>query len=536
MKKYIFIIISSWMLLLAGGSRVEAQTCACNCLKPFFDYLIANNMLFARPSAPIPVAEIIRLANYQGYNISYTECAILSRNIGKSFYATSTSGVGTLYSARIGDCEVTITASGAAVNFSQLKSSACAGQDVVNYSLTVGGSTAATLKIGNCYVTTTTPSGICYSAVTDTSVNAYTTGVAGNWRPVKSYTYYSDRAETTTDVAVKLRKGGTIPGFVPFWSLSSNGWTAQQDTTKWVWNTRSTLFNRKGMEMETVDPLGRYTSGLYGYDDALMTAAVQNARFREAAYDGFEDYFFTVPACNATCSVTRAFDFSSYVSQLDTTQQHSGKYSLRVNAGQTISVSTVVTPVNDSTAQFTATTDTLDCNGAPEFAGIRIGKNALLPTFSPLAGKRILFSAWVKEALSQPVATYAGDSIDIIIKGATTSTVITAAPKGGIIEGWQRYEQVIDVPADASVFSIQLRTIQGTTAYFDDIRIHPFNANMKSFVYDPQNLRLMAELDENNYATFYEYDDEGTLIRVKKETERGVKTITETRSTLLKTN
>jgi hypothetical protein len=57
---------------------------------------------------------------------------------------------------------------------------------------------------------------------------------------------------------------------------------------------------------------------------------------------------------------------------------------------------------------------------------------------------------------------------------------------------------------------------------------------MKSYVYNPVNLRLMAEMDENNYATFYEYDDEGTLIRVKKETERGIMTIKETRSALMK--
>jgi len=68
------------------------------------------------------------------------------------------------------------------------------------------------------------------------------------------------------------------------------------------------------------------------------------------------------------------------------------------------------------------------------------------------------------------------------------------------------------------------------SAYFDDIRIHPFNGNMKSFVYDPITQRLMAELDENNYATFYEYDKEGGLVRVKKETEKGVYTIQETRS------
>ena len=57
---------------------------------------------------------------------------------------------------------------------------------------------------------------------------------------------------------------------------------------------------------------------------------------------------------------------------------------------------------------------------------------------------------------------------------------------------------------------------------------------MKSFVYNPQSLRLMSELDENNYASFYEYDDEGTLTRVKKETIKGIKTITETRSHLQK--
>ncbi len=71
--------------------------------------------------------------------------------------------------------------------------------------------------------------------------------------------------------------------------------------------------------------------------------------------------------------------------------------------------------------------------------------------------------------------------------------------------------------------------------YFDDIRIQPFNANMKSYVYDPINLRLVAELDPNNYATFYEYDAEGTLIRTKAETQEGIKTVNETRSAKQKT-
>ena len=58
---------------------------------------------------------------------------------------------------------------------------------------------------------------------------------------------------------------------------------------------------------------------------------------------------------------------------------------------------------------------------------------------------------------------------------------------------------------------------------------------MKTYVYDPVNLRLVAELDENNYARFYEYDPEGTLIRTKAETRKGIKTINETRSAKQKT-
>jgi len=57
---------------------------------------------------------------------------------------------------------------------------------------------------------------------------------------------------------------------------------------------------------------------------------------------------------------------------------------------------------------------------------------------------------------------------------------------------------------------------------------------MRSFVYDPESLRLVAELDEYNFATYYEYDDEGNLVRVKKETTEGIKTISETRSNLQK--
>ncbi len=103
-------------------------------------------------------------------------------------------------------------------------------------------------------------------------------------------------------------------------------------------------------------------------------------------------------------------------------------------------------------------------------------------------------------------------------------------PAGPVVDGWQRYEGYFTAPSAATTMTLKLVNSSSSRIYFDDIRFLPASANMKSFVYDPVNLRLVAELDANNYASFYEYDEEGTLIRTKAETRDGIKTITETRS------
>jgi hypothetical protein len=103
-------------------------------------------------------------------------------------------------------------------------------------------------------------------------------------------------------------------------------------------------------------------------------------------------------------------------------------------------------------------------------------------------------------------------------------------PSGKIIDGWQKIEGKFEVFENAYEIMIELSNASGEACYFDDIRVHPVDSNLKSFVYDMESSKLMAELDENNYGTFYEYDREGALVRVKKETERGIFTIQESRS------
>jgi PKD domain len=159
-------------------------------------------------------------------------------------------------------------------------------------------------------------------------------------------------------------------------------------------------------------------------------------------------------------------------------------------------------------------------------------------SFDLIKNEKYLVSAWVKEDNpTTPQEQFKNfDNGCVIISFTDVSGLPIATPQkfyatGEIIDGWQRIIGEFVVPATVDDMKLELLNESADkTAYFDDIRILPSKGNMKSFVYDQTTQRLMAELDENNYSTFYEYDLEGGLVRVKKETEKGVFTIQETRS------
>lgn len=147
-----------------------------------------------------------------------------------------------------------------------------------------------------------------------------------------------------------------------------------------------------------------------------------------------------------------------------------------------------------------------------------------LPKFLP-SNDVYVISAWVKD---ESAAINTTNYINPQIIVSTNMNVFPAfTPTGQIIDGWQRIEGTFQTSNIQSI-GVELKALGGV-CYFDDIRIFPANGSMMSYVYDPISLRLLAELDERNYAKFYEYDEEGKLIRIKKETEKGIMTIQENR-------
>ncbi|HTN05685.1 DNRLRE domain-containing protein, partial [Agriterribacter sp.] len=186
---------------------------------------------------------------------------------------------------------------------------------------------------------------LCKENISDTATNPYRWGILGNWRANRAYTWYHDRRESDAAITdTDIRTEGVLKDFTPFWSFTPTGVINSADTTKWVWNAASSIYNKRGFEIENYDPLGRYNAGLYGYNQSLPVAVAQNSRYRELLYDGFEDYNFKNEACQPLCENDREFDFVKDQSgvTIDSTQSHTGRYSVKVNAGSESLLTAVV--------------------------------------------------------------------------------------------------------------------------------------------------------------------------------------------------
>lgn len=144
---------------------------------------------------------------------------------------------------------------------------------------------------------------------------------------------------------------------------------------------------------------------------------------------------------------------------------------------------------------------------------------------------RYLISAWTRNESAPPgTTTFSGPSIVVNLYYPNNVLVpFNVGVVGTVIDGWQLMEAEFEILSPLEGFELRLLCSSGSCLY-DDIRFLPFDGSMKSYVYDATNLRLLAELDERHFATLYEYDEEGKLRRIKKETERGRMTIQESSS------
>ncbi|WP_413318883.1 hypothetical protein [Mucilaginibacter sp. Mucisp84] len=370
------------------------------------------------------------------------------------------------------------------------------------------------------------------------TINPFLYGFQNNWRPYESMVFQKNRVYNNVLSAANGRldiaSSGYISSFYSHWFFDPTGGKWSRNSTinygqDWIAANTVTQYDQFGQETENVDALGRFSAAVFDFKGELPAAVVSNARNREVYVNSLEDAAFR-PADIMAVSPVKLTEFIQpstgiNINALARKQDaHTGNYSVTLPADGLSLLTTVyqydqpVAPYlnKDSKYQYIKNTDT----------GVYgIYPNGFEPAWGVLKAKYI-FNVWVKDA--QPV----NRTVNIALGVNGSSSTLTCK---AVVEGWKLLEGIIDLNAlpglaDGKALTIAITPVAGASVLIDDIRIHPVNGQMKSYAYDDSTFRLMAELDENAFATFYEYDSEGLLVRVKKETERGIMTIKETRS------
>jgi len=365
-----------------------------------------------------------------------------------------------------------------------------------------------------------------------TTLNAFVKGEKGLYRLVQEYTYLKNRTYNGT----ATRKAGLFSA-LSLWlpigvyknfcappilntadcNAGNNRLIAQYllpdgnlIDDKWKFVRSVTAFSPFGQELENKDAVGNFSTAVYGYNEDLPVALAFNARQGEVLAEGFEDYsvlqyannmmqfayspfknLFSVQTLgNSSYSLFNLANGQGGLSIVNATA-HTGLYSLK-----TTSTATIQIPVSSSNLIY--------------------NPSVLKPA------KMYLLSYWIRPTSVTGLETaYPSPGSPVFYGNASFPASYTT----NLIEQWQKVECVFRSDTAGVVnFTIP------ANHYIDDIRICPIDGNMKAFVYHPVNEKLIATLDENNFATFFEYDQEGNLVRTKKETEKGILTLSESRS------
>ena len=262
--------------------------------------------------------------------------------------------------------------------------------------------------------------------------------------------------------------------------------------------------------VEETNPLGIYSSVLIEPTTKRLMHATANGKFGQTWVETFEDLqqlrkyntvtdlFFSpfqksMSRSAATATGYEVFNKAQTTSgpdvsgsfTLNDAEAHTGMYSLYVSSG---TATVKVTP--------------------KKYTGTASYYSNLFDFNLDAATQKYTVEVWANGGANPGVNS-----------GGVYTSLSKASPS---IDGWFLYRATVNVSENSQVtFSFP-----GGQSY-DDLRVYPSSSNIKTYVYHPFRTYLMAVLDENNFATFYEYNNRNQLIRLKKETEKGIITTTE---------
>jgi hypothetical protein len=345
-----------------------------------------------------------------------------------------------------------------------------------------------------------------------TQGNPYKLGMRGLWLIDKSLTYNGDR---NYSASIDVRNDGLFSANI----YDVN--TAYPNTlSDWQIVSEASKYSSSGFNIESKNAIGVYSAALYGYGNSLVTAVANNSEYNEIVSDGFEDYDFYLN------HEVDHWNFNKYLLNVTNVISqdfaHTGVSSIKIEPNSSVDVKSYFSDCDGTEDYY------IDDVSSQKFIINPCGTNG---KFSPKANKKYFVSVWVKSSQNNP-AEVTGAYISLTAKLAPSGLSVPLSllpPEGSIIEGWQKISGYFEIPSNYESLEVSFNNTSNNDLYYDDFRIQPAESQMVTYVYNVNSLKPVALLDDNNFATFYIYNDQDLLEKTKIETARGIKTINEGR-------
>ncbi|MBL1232052.1 MAG: hypothetical protein CMD31_09120 [Flavobacteriales bacterium] len=308
---------------------------------------------------------------------------------------------------------------------------------------------------------------------------------------VRSWNETTDQYETTVENAVwspvesSVFNGGTITN--PVWKkVSFNSLFADKDGGV--------------IALEKKDMKNVYNASKYGYDNRFKIAEVSNCNYTSFAFSSFESIKEVE---------TGVFHFDGEIEKGNGVQKttvglikpHTGDFMLELGNSSVGSM-------------FKAVVDNVTISGEDFERGIQVGRTYIA-------------SVWVHKDSPDDVRLV----FELDGNQTDSKNIRKDSPEGVQIGNWIQLNLIFEVPSnylstggtnnDVRIYLENPGT--GGNAYFDDLVIHPVDAQFSGYLYDERLGLVRASINNENFYTRYEYDNAGKQIKIFKETQNGEK-------------
>jgi hypothetical protein len=287
---------------------------------------------------------------------------------------------------------------------------------------------------------------------------------SGIWRKHSSYRW--DGKQPIDDVT------GTYP--IAEWLIDGKlkvpfNWSDPQNNLNWQKESEITLYNTYSNGLEATDINGNFAATKMDPRHVHVIASTSNSSYNEMAYSGME---FSAGNTMDEGGVSRGDGNASSL------KAHTGKYSLLLGSN-------------------------------------RKGFSFILKAGKVDLSKKYRASVWLyapNEGETQPELNKAQlyYSINGIEKEAHPILQKSKSKSWYLIN--------IDiVPNGNNDILVGVKNNSSRGVFFDDFRVHPIDASMSSYVYDPLSGEVTYIIDANNLYSRFEYDAMGRLVRSTRE-------------------